>query len=40
MTRADIAATLAFAAVLGGLWAASTWHSARTLDVICTRGAR
>jgi len=40
VSRADVRALMAVAVAVGALWGASTWHSARTLDVICARGVR
>jgi len=40
VTRADVLLCWACAALVGALWAASTWHSARVLDVIEARGLR
>ena len=40
MSRADVILCWICAALVGALWGASTWHSARVLDVICARGRR
>ena len=40
MSRGDVLALVAVAVAVVALWGASTWHSARTLDVICARGLR
>jgi hypothetical protein len=40
VTRADIVLAIVAAVFAGSTLAVSTWHSARTLDVICTRGLR
>ena len=40
MTRADIMLLIFAAIFAGSTLAVSTWHSARTLDVICARGIR